>query len=172
MFENLRALISLISRSSAERGAAGFVIMAAVFGYIAIGEARSASAEAAAQQWPTVEGTISSASMVKGCNKGTGYAPYVEYGYVVTGRYYGPDSVRFGPYACGAEEIVKAEMHDFVVGANLRVHVDPADTSQSLAVGVFGQRQDLSSSALGLWLIAGVFGVGAAACFCRLRLRI
>ncbi|MBP7775634.1 MAG: DUF3592 domain-containing protein [Acidobacteria bacterium] len=105
------------------------VVIGALGSYIGVANTLEARASLS---WPTVEGVILRASVVReltsssgGSAAGTLWRPVVAYEYVVGGTRSEGERIAFGEYATGESADAEAVVARYPAGASVEVHYDP-----------------------------------------------
>jgi hypothetical protein len=126
---------------------------------------------AAAVQWPTTEGTVITAKVVKHTSKSDdefdSYTPKVRYAYAVNGAHYVSDLVRIGLADIGyiREQQARDHLARYPVGATVAVRYDPQEPELAvLEIGQVGAARYLLAGGLlaAVGIAAVVFAIWSA----------
>jgi len=114
--------------------AAPFLVLGIIFIVVALNMRRKA---AASQNWPTVPGVITSASVAESVSSdedgpSTSYQPRVVYTYQVAGVDYQASGLSFGAVRSGSRRSAEQALQAYPVGQPVTVHYNPQKPSEAV----------------------------------------
>ncbi len=126
----------------------------------------------AAVQWPTIDGTVMSADVVKRISKSADndwdyFVPQIRYDYAVNGILHQGEIIRIGLGEMGYLEETKAREHiaRYPVGATIHVRYDPQNPEHAvLEIGEMGVTRKILAGSIfaGIGVAAVVFAIWIA----------